>query len=249
MTGLKRLTLFAALCAVPAILSGQTTGLNQTRLLKPLADEWTSYSGDYSGKRFSTLTQINTANVKNLSLAWVGRVAGGIAGRAGAPPTIVGGVGTGEYGITNIRGSVLMVDGVLYATAPDNVWALDARDGHVESGTTSGRRAARPISVIAVWGCMATGCRNPGQLPGQPGGEDWQGAVAQGNLELRAAVILDGRAARDQEPRDGGHEQRPRRAGLPAMSRNPITGDLQWRWYTVPMKEGDPRPARDVERP
>src|SRR5690349_9883321 len=116
------------LIVVPAILSGQTSGQTQAARLKPLADEWTSYSGDYTGKRFSALTQINTTNVKNLSLAWVTRVATGSAGRPGAPPTIVGGVGTTEYGITNIRGSILMVNGVLYATSADNAWAIDARD-------------------------------------------------------------------------------------------------------------------------
>ena len=47
---------------------------------------------------------------------------------------IVGGVGTGELASSatpNIKGSILMVDEVLYVTAPDNVWALDAHDGHV----------------------------------------------------------------------------------------------------------------------
>ena len=43
-----------------------------------------------------------------------------------------------------------MVDGVLYVTAPDNVWALDAHDGHVlwryfwktKGGTHIGNRGA-----------------------------------------------------------------------------------------------------------
>src|ERR1700679_418727 len=46
-------------------------GLDPADMLKPLSDQWTSYSGDYSGKRFSSLKQITTANVKNLSLAWL----------------------------------------------------------------------------------------------------------------------------------------------------------------------------------
>ncbi len=66
---------------------------------------------------------------------------------------IVGGVGTGEFaagGAPNIKGSILMVDDVLYVTAPDNVWALDAHDGHViwqyywktRGGTHIGNRGA-----------------------------------------------------------------------------------------------------------
>ena len=44
-------------------------GLDPADMLKPLSDQWTSYSGDYSGKRFSSLKQVNTTTVKNLSLA------------------------------------------------------------------------------------------------------------------------------------------------------------------------------------
>jgi alcohol dehydrogenase (cytochrome c) len=29
-----------------------------------------------------------------------------------------------------IKGSILRLDGVLYVTTPDNVWAMDALDGH-----------------------------------------------------------------------------------------------------------------------
>jgi len=38
--------------------------LDPASLLKPLGESWPTYSGDYSGKRYSSLTQINQANVK-----------------------------------------------------------------------------------------------------------------------------------------------------------------------------------------
>src|ERR1700694_5601961 len=88
-----------ALCLGSAIVvaaAGQgPQGLAPSQILKPLAESWTSYSGDYSGKRYSSLTQVNQSNVKNLTLAWVSKVAGGPgagAGRGGpsGPPTIVG---------------------------------------------------------------------------------------------------------------------------------------------------------------
>ena len=44
-------------------------------LTKPATDSWPTYSGDYSGRRFSSLTQINQTNVKNLGLAWVSHLA------------------------------------------------------------------------------------------------------------------------------------------------------------------------------
>ncbi len=34
---------------------------------------WPMYHGDYSGRRFSTLTSINSTNVQSLSLGWIYR--------------------------------------------------------------------------------------------------------------------------------------------------------------------------------
>src|SRR5712671_3616906 len=108
----------AALAIAPAILAGQSQntqnvpvqtppgGLDPATLVRPLGDSWPTYSGDYTGRRYSTLTQVNQSTVRNLTLAWMSRVAGGpgsagpapAGGRGtGAAPTIVGGVGTAEY--------------------------------------------------------------------------------------------------------------------------------------------------------
>ncbi len=69
---------------------------------------WLTYSGDYAGRRFSTLDQINAANVHSLAAKWVYQT--------GA---------TGKFETTP-----LVVDGILYGTAPDDrAFALDARTG------------------------------------------------------------------------------------------------------------------------
>src|SRR5687768_525911 len=95
-------------------------------LTQPLKDSWHTYSGDYTGRRYSALTQINKDTVKNLTLAWMatldgsvpaaanpaaaagagagagGRGGGGGGGRGGgaaAGRLIVGGPGTGDYPI------------------------------------------------------------------------------------------------------------------------------------------------------
>src|SRR5439155_20276654 len=132
------------LLLAPALVVGQGA-LDPTEILKPLADQWTTYSGDYSGKRYSALKQINQSTVKNLSLAWVTRFttgcgpngtnnAGGFAGFGGrggggsAAPIIVGGLGNGDLNIcggARISAGILMVDGVIYMSAPDNAWAVD----------------------------------------------------------------------------------------------------------------------------
>lgn len=82
-------------------------GLVPATLLQPPADTWPGYHGDYSGKRHSALAQINPGNIGQLSLAWAFQ--------------------TGQTNV--IKSSPLVVDGVMYFTLPDNVWAIDARSG------------------------------------------------------------------------------------------------------------------------
>ncbi len=55
----------------PALVFGQGSGLDPADILKPLKDQWTTYSGDLTGKRFSSLNLVNKDTVKNLSLKWV----------------------------------------------------------------------------------------------------------------------------------------------------------------------------------
>ena len=51
-----RLLLTCSLVLLPIVLAGQGPGVAPTELGKPLADSWPTYSGDYSGKRYSALT-------------------------------------------------------------------------------------------------------------------------------------------------------------------------------------------------
>src|SRR5258708_23808311 len=69
---------------------------------------WLTYSGDYAGRRFSPLDQINAANAHSLTAKWVYQTAA-----------------TGK-----IETTPLVVDGILYATGQDDrAFALDARTG------------------------------------------------------------------------------------------------------------------------
>src|SRR5438094_1042050 len=96
----------AAAVMMTVIVCG-AQGLDPAALLKPSADSWPTYHGDYTGQRHSRLTQITPANVHQLTLAWAFQ--------------------TGESG--QIKASPILVNGVGYVTTPDNVWALDARSG------------------------------------------------------------------------------------------------------------------------
>src|SRR5882762_5488153 len=117
---LQKLRLAAPFLLSPALLMAQGRGVGPTELLKPLKDSWPTYNGDYSGKRYSALTQIDRSTVKHLTLAWMTRVTPG-PGNPGAPgrfgrgvagggaPIIVGGEGTGDFaaGGGTIKASVL----------------------------------------------------------------------------------------------------------------------------------------------
>ncbi|MAW64331.1 MAG: pyrrolo-quinoline quinone, partial [Acidobacteria bacterium] len=52
------LVLFAVLLASPSAALAQGGGLDPASLLAPLENSWPTYSGDYSGRRYSMLTQV-----------------------------------------------------------------------------------------------------------------------------------------------------------------------------------------------
>src|SRR5436190_20763538 len=93
--------LLSSLCVgVVVLVAGQIRGgLDPAELLKPLADSWPSYSGDYTGRRYSALTHVNQSNVTQLTLAFAARLSGGPGGGGGFGPggpavRIIGGEGT-----------------------------------------------------------------------------------------------------------------------------------------------------------
>src|SRR5256886_15332982 len=81
------LLLLIPFCLPRGSLAGQA--LDPGLLTKPATDSWPTYAGDYSQRRYSTLAQIDTTNVRHLSLAWVSRLTAGAGGGEGgffAPP-------------------------------------------------------------------------------------------------------------------------------------------------------------------
>src|ERR1700675_1116331 len=89
---------------LPAFAMAQ--GLDPRVLLKPLSDTWPTYNGDYSGKRFSPLTQINASNIGSLAPAGLYRVNNVGPQRGVGNPTI--------------KSTPLMVNGILYFSIPDH---------------------------------------------------------------------------------------------------------------------------------
>jgi alcohol dehydrogenase (cytochrome c) len=250
------LTLVVLACAVAALAAvrgesqsgGNGGGLDPKSIHRPLGESWPTYSGDYSGKRYSSLTQLNLATVKNLSLAWTMRLTagpgGGGGGRGGGgAPVIVGGEGTGEFGAggaANIKGAILQVNGVLYVSAPDNAWAIDARTGReiwhyywkTRGGTHIGNRG------LGMWGnylYMETPDNYLVSLDARTGKERWHKVISsfeQQYFSTMAPIVVDNHVLVGT----GNDLDAP---GF-LQSFDPESGALQWKLYTVPMNPGDP---------
>jgi alcohol dehydrogenase (cytochrome c) len=247
---IRPLTIVASALALSTVLlSGQGQSLvDPASLLKPLAESWPTYSGDYTGRRFSALKQINKTTVKNLSLAWVVRLTagpgggGGGRGGGGGSDAIMGGVGTeiAGAGPANVKGAILMVNDVLYVSSPDNVWALDARDGRelwhyvwrTRGGTHIGNRG------VAIWNnylFFETPDDYLVSLDAKTGKERWHVEIADFDEQYFStpAPVIVGNHVLVGTGND---------LDMPGFlqSFDPETGKLQWKFYTVPMNPGDP---------
>jgi PQQ-dependent dehydrogenase (methanol/ethanol family) len=75
-------------------------------ILKPRPGDWPTYHGRLDGNRHSALAQITTANVRNLSLQWIHSVRG-----------------------FDNEMTPLVLDGIMYITATNQVSAIDAASG------------------------------------------------------------------------------------------------------------------------
>jgi alcohol dehydrogenase (cytochrome c) len=239
--------LLASILLCPVVLGGQGKGVAPADLLKPLADSWPTYSGDYTGKRYSSLTQVNRLNVKNLTLAWTigltpGPGAGGGRG-GGRGNVIIGGEGTIDFppgGGSGVKGTPLMVDGTLYVSTPDNAWAYDARDGrelwHYYWKTRGGTHIAnRGLGMWNGYLYMTTPDNYLVSLDAKTGRERWHKTVAdfsQQYFTTTAPIIVGNHVILGV----GNDLDSP---GF-LQSFDAETGDLQWKFYTVPMNPGDP---------
>jgi glucose dehydrogenase len=102
---IARFRLFLALLASAFLLLACTQNINANNTK---TQDWPSYGQDYSSKRFSAATQINTQNVKNLAQTW--------AFKSGV--------------VASFQATPIVQDGVMYLSLPFNhVVALDAKTG------------------------------------------------------------------------------------------------------------------------
>lgn len=186
-------------------------GLDPAALLKPATDTWPTYNGDYSGRRFSPLDQINATNIDSLTLAWIFPV-----------------------GVATIKSTPLEVNGVLYFTAPDNVWAVDARYGrqiwHYQRVSEGDHIGNRGLGMYKNWLYFTTPDAHLVCLDARDGTVRWIVELADpklGYFSTMAPLVI-----RDHIVAGVSGDVTDVRGFLESL--DPETGAVQWRWYTDP---------------
>ena len=183
-------------------------------LQHPTIDSWPTYHGDYSGRRHSSLTQITPANVQQLTLAWAFQ--------------------TNQTQL--IKATPILVNGIIYLSAPDNVWAIEARSGRqlwrythpandgVQHRPSRRRRARRSRSTsrrpTRTW---SRSTRAPAQCAGTSRSPTPAAASGPPNapLVIRNHLIVGVSGDFDNLP------------GI-LKSFDPATGAPQWTFYSTP---------------
>ena len=208
---MKRLFTPLLLVVFDALLLAQ--GVDRAMLLHPPADSWPGYHGDYSGRRHSALTQITPQNVGNLTLAWAFQ--------------------TGQN--ASIKSTPLVVDGVMYVTVPDHVWAVDVRSGHLiwhytypaNKGLHIGHRG---VGMYKDWLFFLTPDAHLVSLNAADGTVRWNVVVAdqtKGYWTTMAPLVVGDHVI------VGVSGDFDNLRGF-LRSIDPETGKTQWDWYSTP---------------
>jgi acido-empty-quinoprotein group A len=200
-------TLAFAQCATRA--AGQ--GLDPAALLHPATSIWPTYNGDYSGQRYSTLDQVNPDNIGSLTLAWI----------------------FSTRGLT-LKSTPLEVNGILYFTSPDNVWAVDAHFGreiwHYEKKTEGGKIGHRGVAMYKDYLYFETGDAHLVSLNAKDGKERWMIELADSKLGYFATMAP--LVVRDHVLAGVSGDSTDIRGMLRSV--DPETGAIQWTWYVEP---------------
>jgi alcohol dehydrogenase (cytochrome c) len=211
--------------ALAAPLTAQGAGsITYDDILAGFSDptRWLTYSGDYSGRRHSPLTQITPENVHRLAPTWTFQTGFDTRGRG-------------------FETTPLVVDGVLYVTGSNNyAWAIDARSGRpfwqyrrqLPNDLTYGTSAPvnRGFGILGDRLFMVTLDAHLLSMDRATGDILWDVTLADykvGYAATLAPLVLDGKVIVGIS---GG--EYATRGFVDAY--DPETGERIWRFYTIP---------------
>lgn len=186
-------------------------------LLKADPRNWLSYSGSFPAQRHSLLKQIHTGNIQDLVASWVYHVPG--ASRLESVPVVV--------------------DGVMYVSQPNEVYALDGRSGrmiweyHHRPALRKGPN--RGVAVLGNKVYVGTPDAHLVALDARTGSVAWKAKLAEakdGYWSPVAPLAIKGKIIMGIAPGDHGLN-----GFLDAY--DPETGERLWRWHSIP-KPGEP---------
>lgn len=174
--------------------------------------EWPTYNGDYSGRRFSSLSQINANNVHSLTLAWAV-----------------------DLKSSQIKATPLVVNGVMYVAGMDHAWAVDARTGsriwHWTTKTRGGTHIGnRGMAIYKNWVYLVTPDNYLVSLDATTGKERWRVEIADLKMDFFSTVAPI--IIRNHVIVSPSIESTDNRGYIDSY--DPETGKLQWRLYTTP---------------
>ena len=183
---------------------------------------WLTYSGDYTSRRHSPLTQITRANVHRLTPQWTFQ--------AGQMPLSRG-----------FETTPLVLDGVLYVTGNENyAWAVDARTGRqlwryrrqLPSGLTYGgaNQVNRGFAALGTRLFMGTLDAHVIALDRETGEELWD--VELDDFTLGHAATVAPLVVKDKVIIGNSGGDLPTRGFIDAYDAE--TGTRAWRFYTIP---------------
>jgi acido-empty-quinoprotein group A len=222
------------LLALAPVCRGQM--LDPARLKQPPTDMWPTYHGDYTGRRYSPLKQIDSSNVKGLTLAWIWKTNsisdGAKMGGSGPEPS--------SNALATVKGEPLMVNGVLYLTAANQGWAVDARTGrqlwhYMWRGVPAFNLGNRGFGMSGDWLFFETADNYLVSLEAKTGKERWNKQMADVKRDYFSS--LPPLIVKNHVITGVGGDF----LDVPnfAEARDPETGDVQWHFWTT-AHQGDP---------
>ena len=196
-------------------------GVTYDRILKAAAEpqNWLTYWGDYRGRHYSALKQVDASNVGQLQARWTIQLGGG----------------------DKLEATPIVVDGIMYTSgAPGQVLALDAKTGlqiwgyrreqKVVNPSAGGNRVSRGVSVLGNRVFLGTLDAALVALDARTGRLLWETQVA--DTMVGYTITSPPLTLRDKIITGVSGGERGANGFIDAY--DPATGKRLWRFNTIP---------------